>query len=195
MSWRTPQSNLTTPEYGERWGDALGDVEKYKKQGFTEEVYRDTTMQLQFMKHNQNATLHGKIQIDHDYDLDTEIRFHIHTIPMANALGNAYFTFKHHFAIAGIAVPLAASWTSDANVIAFVAADQYKHKADTLFTLTPSGSGHSSILLFELIRESTNMLDTYSTNKDHGTAAANLAALYVDVHYRRASPGSATEWV
>lgn len=194
MPWRTPQSNLTTPEYGERWGDALGDIQVTGRTGFTEEAYRDTGHLVQFTKHNLDSTIQGKLQLDHDWELDTEIRLHLHLLPMANGAGDTYWTFSHFLCPIGVALPAIASWTTSTIIVPLIAADQYIHRARTLFVVTPSGGTPSSIWHFNLARESTNILDTYSTNKDHGTAQANLGVTYVDAHYRKASPGTGTEW-
>jgi hypothetical protein len=181
-------------DWGTRWNDAFGNIATVGKTGFVEEGYRDTGVDVQFARHNLDATMQGFIQVGHDWELDTEIRLHIHLLPMANGAGNVYWVYKYFFAPIGTAVPANASWTNSTTTTALVAGDQYDHIARTVFTLTPSGGTPSGILLFEIMRESTHVSDTYSTNKDHGTAQANLGILYVDAHYQKDSPGTATEF-
>jgi hypothetical protein len=49
-------------------------------------------------------------------------------------------------------------------------------------------------LLVEIARPgASDALDTYETAKDHGTAAANLGLLYVDVHFQPRKLGTETE--
>lgn len=182
-------------DWGTRWGDALGNVRQVAKNGFTSEAYRDTGHSLEFVKHNLDATMSGEVQIDHDWELDTVVNLHAHVLPMANGSGNVYWTFQYFFAPIDVAVPAVASWTTGTTTTALTAADQYKHLVPTIFSLTPSSGTASSILVYDITRESTNALDTYDTDKDHGTAQANLGVLYLDAHYQRNSPGTATEWV
>jgi len=187
-------SGVGNNDYGERWGDALGNVQQTRKRAFVAENYRDTNTEVEFVKHNQVSYMDGAIQMDHDYILDSEIRLHVHTIPMANGAGNVFWEWQYSFAKPGVVVPAVASWTSGDTTVAVEAADQYKHKVNTLFALTPSGATPSSILMFQVSRN-TGASDTYTTDKDHETAVANLGILYIDVHYRKGSPGTATEWV
>jgi hypothetical protein len=189
--YATPGGN-GVPAWQVAWGDALGNVALATKVGTVTEEYRDTSWECDFLQHNQDGELNGTLQFNHDWELDTEIQLHLHLLPMANGAGDAYFTFEYCFVAVGGALPAAAGWTSSALAIALVAGDQYKHTVRDLFAFTPSGGNASSILAFRIIRESTNILDTYDTGKDHGTATANLGIAYIDAHYRRARPGTGT---
>jgi len=194
MPYATPRSNTSHPSWGNRWRDALGAIEITGRTGFTVEAYRDTAHLVEFSKHNQDITIQGKLQIDHDWELDTEIRLHLHLLPMANGVGNTYWTFSHFLCPINAELPVIADWTTSTVTVPLIAADQYIHRARTLFVTTPAGGTPSSIWHFNLARESTNILDTYATNKDHGTAQANLGITYVDGHYLKSQPGTATEW-
>jgi hypothetical protein len=180
------------PDWRAAWKDQRGSVAIVGKTGFTEENYRDTSFPIQFLKHNLDATITGVLQMDHCWELDTEIQFHVHLLPMANGAGDVYWTYSYYFVPLGGNLPAAASWTSSTTTTALVAGDQYDHITSNIFTFTPSGGTASSMLLFTLVRESTNILDTYATNKDHGTAQANLGLLYVDAHHRVDKPGTLT---
>ena len=182
-------------DWGVRWGDALGNIEQTRKQGFTSEAYRDTGVTMEFVDHDQVSVMDGQLQIDHDWDLDTLIRMHMHTIPMTGVDGNVYWSFKYWFSPLSTVIPAVASWTTDNVTTTYVAADQYKHKITQIFEFTPSSASASSILLFQISRLATNILDTYDTNKDHGTAVSNLGIMYIDAHYMKSSPGTATELV
>ncbi len=162
----------------------------------TTEPFLDTGHDIAFTRYNLPASFGGEIQIDHDWELASpELRFHVHLLPAADgAGGDVYWTWQYYFVSIGEAIPAVASWTAGNTTTPLVAGDQYKHTAKTLFTLTPSSPMPSGILLFDVTHASTNVLNTYNTNKDHGTGAANLGILYFDVHYRKNSPGTATEW-
>jgi hypothetical protein len=181
MSHRIRYDDVT---FGDRWVDQLGNVTIARVQNITNEAYRDTPHILTFFDHNRDGQLDVVLQFNHDYQLDNNIRFHIHLIPMANGAGNAYFTYNYFYASTDTVIPANASWTSGSVTVPLVAGDQYKSTFAPLFNFTPAGDTTSSILLCTLIREATNVLDTYSTNKDHGTAVANLASLYIDAHYQ-----------
>ena len=180
------------PYWHTAYGDALGNVALATKVGTATEAYRDTTWECDFLQHNLDGELNGTLQFNHDWELDTQIDLHLHLLPMANGAGDAYFTYQYFFCPVNATAPAAASWTSDVLAIPLVAGDQYIHRVRDLIAHTPTSGTPSSIMMFRIIRESTNILDTYATNKDHGTATANLGILYVDAHYRRNAPGTVT---
>ncbi|MHA1572655.1 MAG: hypothetical protein ACTSX8_01555, partial [Alphaproteobacteria bacterium] len=169
-------------------------VSQARKQGFTAEAYRDTSVTMEFVDHNQVAHMDGQLQIDHDWDLDTPIHVHVHVIPMTGVTGNVYWEYSYYFAPIDGVIPADASWTSGNIATPLAGADQYKHKVVEIFTFTPSGGTPSSILMFRISRDSTDILDTYDTAKDHGTAVSNLGILYIDAHYTKSKPGTLTEY-
>jgi hypothetical protein len=180
--------------FDNRWKDQLGSVYVARRSGLTEEAYRDTGHIMQFFRYNSPGVLGFEVQINHDWDLDTSLHVHIHLIPMANGAGNVYFTYQYAFAGVGGTYPALAGWTTGSATHPIVAADQYTHDIAELFTFTPTGGTPSSILLLDITRDTDNILDTYETNKDHGTPQANLAALYIDVHYQVIQAGTVTEY-
>jgi hypothetical protein len=175
-----------------RWEDLRGNVALLGKVGFVEENYRDTAFPMQFLRHNIDATITGTLQTEHAWEEDTEIRLHVHIVPMANGAGNVYWTYSYYFVPIDGNIPAAAGWTDSTTTTALVAGDQYDHRQRSVFSFTPSGGTESSLLLFTLTRESTHVSDTYSTNKDHGTIQANLGLLFVDAHIRLNKPGTLT---
>jgi hypothetical protein len=181
--------------FGNRWGDATGSVRQVKKNGFVAEQYRDTGHEMEFVKHNLDATMTGELPIDHDWDLDTQIVVHGHCLPMANAGGNVYWTWQYYFSSLDIVVPAVAGWTTGNTTTTFVAGDQYKHTHVPIITFTPSGANAGAIIVFDITRKSTDVLDTYDTDKDHETGAANLGILYIDAHYQHGRAGTETELV
>lgn len=180
---------------GYLWDDALGNIWTIKKTGLTEEAYRDTGHIVPFFNHNSDDELRGEIRIAHRWLVDSTFKFHLHTIPMASTGGNCYFTYAYTFPAIGEEVPAIASWTTGTVAIPYVAGDQYIHKVSTIFTVSGlSGKTASSILWFHVVRATSNPLDTYSGNKDHGTATANLGVMYGDSHILVNRDGTVTEY-
>lgn len=194
MSHKIFDDDLEAAIFGNRWKDQLGNVAIAKQSSMIDENYRDTGHIMLFFRHNTSGTLQFTTQINHDWDVGTEIRVHIHVIPMANGSGNVYFTYKYTCAGHGALFPANASWGSGNVTAPILAADQYKHKIISLFSYTPVNPTNSSILLLQITRDISNPADTYETNKDHGTIQANLAALYTDIHYQVIKAGSVTEF-
>jgi hypothetical protein len=160
----------------------------------TYEQYRDTGFLMYFTRHNQADIINVIYQMSHSWDSETNVYPHIHVIPMASGDGNVYCTFQYAWHAPGEVLPAVSEWTNGVVTTAFTVADQYKHKIIQLGAFTPpEGAGASSMLLIKLTRAGNNPLDTYSTNKNHETGAANLALMYCDVHYQKLVAGSVTQ--
>lgn len=158
------------------------------------EAYRDTGQRKIFFRHDQNNELHGDIQMSHRW-AKTPVYLHFHTIPMAAAAGDVYWTGWFHFGAIGEELPAIASWTSVASVQAIIASDQYKKRAHGIAQCMPPASPtSSSILSIRILRSGTDPTDTYSLGKDHGTQQANLCVESYDVHYQELLVGSANEY-
>lgn len=157
---------------------------------WTIEGYRDTGQLKVFFRHDQQNQLHGDVQMAHHW-AGTAASLHLHTIPMANGDGGARWVGAYHFGNLGAELPALASWTSIAVTQAIVAADQYDRKTVSIASCAPpSVPGHSDHISFKLTRDGDAAEDTYTTNKDHGTGAANLCLESYDVHYQRLLTGS-----
>lgn len=92
------------------------------------------------------------------------------------------------------ALPALASWTPFTASLTVNNGDVYKQQILSLGSVVPPAEAReSTILLIYLKRFGTDLTDTYTTSKDHGTAAANLGVLSADVHYRFNKVASETE--
>jgi len=161
---------------------------------WTVEAYRDTGQLKVFFRHDQDNQLHGDVQMPHEW-AGTDVEFHLHTIPMASGTGNVYWSGAYAFVNPDAALPAAASWTAISQTQSVAPADQYVRQIVELATCTaPVSAKHSAILSFRLARLGDNPSDTYTTSKDHGTAAANLCIESYDVHYQRMLEGSMDEY-
>ena len=155
------------------------------------ETYRNTGFYMTFFRHNQRDALFVVYQMSHTWDVGSSVRPHMHVIPMANVSGSTIFSFAYAWAAVGDTFPPSSGWFSGSVTSSWSPDDQYKHKIIGFGTVTaPTSSAESTILVFKCERQA----DTYSGSKDHGTPAANLALLDLDVHYQRYQAGSINEW-
>lgn len=161
----------------------------------TYEAFRDTSYFMGFFRHNADVDLSFEYQMPHSWDPRTVVRPHLHVMPMANGSGNVRISGIYYWSLNSVAVPAAASWSSFTVDTAFVAADQYQHKLIAIGELSPpSGAQESDVLLLFVQRPAaSDAADTYQTNKDHGTATANLGLLSADLHFQPIKRGTVTE--
>jgi len=183
-----------------RWDDIQGSVAVGNAaSALTNEVYRDTPWRGLFFRHDQNDALHFVYQFPHKWRTTTSVHPHIHIIPMADpaAAQNIYFIGQYAWSTAGAgqAVPANAGWTPFNATQAVQPGDVYEELVVGFAVIPPPAwAAASANLLVYLQRNGTNPFDTYTTNKDHGTGAANVLALFSDVHYRASRFGTVTEY-
>ena len=161
------------------------------------EAYRDTGVVIPWLRHNQDDFVQLIIQFSHNRELDTVLdSIHVHVVPGGTVNGDTYWTWAYTWIPVNQVIPAIASWTSGTTTVPLLAADQWEHQIVTLVSnvAAPGTDGYSSILLLKATREATNVLDTYDSSKDEGTAANNLGILYLDAHYRSNSNGSYQEF-
>ena len=177
------------------WNDLLGSVStSIRRNAWTTEVYRDTDYRMDFLSYNQDDEIHMRFQLSHSYELETNMKLHVHAIPMTNTGGNVYWEYQWFWGKIGIEVPALSGWNSGTIITPVAAEDRYKEKVYNLLDLTNANeSDESSILRVVLIRRGTDVNDTYSANKDHGTGAANFAIDYLDCHFKSNKIGSDNE--
>lgn len=150
---------------------------------WTVEAYRDTGFRMAFLRHNQDDEIHMEFQLDHGFIPESDIELHMHAIPMANVSGNVYFEYHYFWGKIGQVVPALSGWESGNITVPVLGTDQYVEKYyDLLDISNTNDSNESSILRVYLSRLGTDALDTYDTNKDHGTGAANFGIDYFDLH-------------
>lgn len=176
-----------------RWTDVLMDVGQASGlAALSFDAYRDTSFNLYCFRYDQTDELQFKVQFPHDWQPNSEVRVHMHAIPLADpattqtiALAGSY-CWAHY----GAEVPAASGWTTFTATHDVAAGDVFKSSIISLFHSTPTGAKESSILL---CRVNMSAATTYTTNKVGGTVQANLAALYLDAHYQRNKWGTVNE--
>jgi len=95
---------------------------------------------------------------------------------------DGYYTWSR---VAGAAIPALASWTPWSATVSVDPGDVYVQKIMSVGLITPPAwAVESTIFLLYVRRFGTDASDTYDTNKDHGTVAANLGILSADLHYQ-----------
>ena len=181
-----------TPGWRDQQGPA---VQAAGASALTLEAYRDTPFLMEHMAHNQNDSLSFTFQLNHDWDLGP-VRPHVHFIPLAAGNGNVILDGYYHFGNPAGVVPALASWTAFSVTVPIVSADQYTRDIVALpEVIAPTDARHSAMLLLYLRRPgAASASDTYTTGKPSGTAAANFALEFVDVHYRARQTGTVEEY-
>lgn len=182
-----------------RWDDLQGDVSEGAAAGaLTYEAFRDTNFRLYFFRHDQNDQLYFRYQLRHSWLYSQPIYPHLHLLPMSNpgAAQVAYFSGSYAWSQVGQAeIPAAASWTPFTASLTVNPGDRYVQKILPLVTATPPSYARGScFFLVQIARLGTNPADTYTTNKDHGTGAANLGLLGGDLHFRASGSGSIAQY-
>lgn len=167
--------------------DALGDVSSALSWNpiWTTEAYRDTGYIMNFLRHDQDDYFQIKLQFNHQRKLQSLLDdIHLHLIPMANGTGNVYLQIQYFWSNPGEVIPATTGWTTTYKTIPIAPTDLYMHALVGLLTnvTPPNNEKASSILLVKITRLWTNILDTYTANKDHWSPAANIAVMYLDAH-------------
>lgn len=179
-----------------RWEDLSAVI--YEGTGpaaLTYEGFRDTGFFMRFFRNNQNDSIFMTYQLPHGWDPSTAVRPHMHYLPMA--AGSGVLKFNYIYAWSSVnngPIGAGSSWMTGSVTASLSPSDQYAQRIITFGILTaPSGCSESSVLLMKVERPgSTDATDTYETSKDHGTAAANVAILYFDLHYQKQKAGTIT---
>jgi hypothetical protein len=176
------------------WDDVFGDISQGAGvAALTYQAYRDTSFMMYFMQHNQPDALFFRYQFPHRWN-KKQVRPHLHFLPMAAGAGR--FAVIGHYVWVSVdrLVPAIAGWTAYSAYMDLVAGDQYREKILTLAKCDPpENSKESDILLIRCVRDHAGA-DTYTTSKDHGTAAANIGLLSMDAHYQSEKSGTVQEY-
>jgi hypothetical protein len=180
--------------FDNRWDDLRAIVnEGTGPASLTFEPYRDTGFYMRFFRHNQTDRIFMTYQMPHGWDTKSEVRPHMHMIPMGSASGSASFDFSFTWSNIDEMFSGSSGWTSGSVTVPVSALDQYSHKIINFGAILPhSAAKPSSILVFKVERNIS--VDTYESSKDHGTAAANIAILEFDLHYQQLKAGTVGEF-
>jgi len=162
----------------------------------TYEAYRNTSWKTWFLRHDQADEIHLALQLPHMWNPTTDVKFHVHYIPMVNPTSAKTFALAgtYSWAVYGEATPANSGWTPWTATDTIATTDAFKEKIISCFTATPpSTAKESAILLIYLKRDTTP--DTYDTDKTEGTTgAANIAILSLDAHFEKNKDGTNEEF-
>lgn len=181
--------------FDKRWDDLYAVIDEGTGQAaLTYEAYRDTGFYMKFFRHSQDDNIFMRYQMTHQWDPTSAVQPHVHLIPMSSGSGVVKFDYAYSWCNVNGVLPSASGWVSGSVSASYTPADQYKQKVIGFGTLTPpSGSHESAMLIFKVERPgSSDTSDTYSTAKDHGTASANVAILFFDLHFQKSKAGTKT---
>lgn len=182
------------------WNDLKGDVTSGKASlALVEEAYRDTPALYSFLRYDRQNTLTFKYQMGHDWLVGTQVRPHIHFIPMSAPGAAQTIRFSGYYAWSAPEqnqqLPALAGWTPFFVERAFDTSDQYEERIMGAGLITPpSWANWSSNLHVHWVNETTHLNYTYKTNKDHGTPAANILLVSFDTHIQVDRFGSQPEY-
>jgi len=157
-------------------------------------MYRDTGALRIFAEHNKDAKLTFDFQFPHRWAGGPVIP-HLHYIPMAAGAGDVILRLAYSWATFDEEEGALDAWTTlDDVTLALSSVDQYKNKVLS-FGAIPAhpGAGASTFLNVRLERLGDDVGDTYTTSKDHGTAAANFCIRAFDIHALMTRSGTETE--
>lgn len=155
----------------------------------THERYRDTGFFMDFFRHNQTDAFFGMFQLPNSWDETTAIIPHIHVIPMSDGSGAAYFTYAYAWVTGSGMLDPGSHWTSGSFTMQLTAAQQYHMLVYSQSIDPPVGSAPGNMFFFKVERGGDNDLDTYTTAKDHETAAANIAFIAIDILFQLTRAG------
>jgi hypothetical protein len=178
------------------WTDLQGNISQGTgNAALTYEAYRDTNFKLYFLRYSQADELNFVFQMPHEWDPTTDIRPHLHFIPMADPAAPQIFALAllYSWSHVGAALPANVNWVAKSVTKTINPGDVYKELVIPFGSIVPpTGAKESDLLLIQMKRDTTP--DTYETGKTGGTAAANVAVLSCDVHYRKVKLGTAAEF-
>jgi hypothetical protein len=148
----------------------------------TVQAYRDTPMQYEFLRHDQDDTFYFQWQMSHRWVVGTDVNPHIHVVPCGNVTGNA--------------LPANAGWTQFASTHTVNGSDQYLELPMSMagHITPPAWADHSAHLHVVVRRAGNDPLDTYTASNPSGTAQANLALISVDCHVLNYPDGTIFEF-
>lgn len=150
-----------------------------------------------FFRHDQNNSASFMYQFPHGWDPTTDVKLHIHCVPMADPAGAQVVVFSGSYAWSVVSQTFntGSSWTAFSSTHTVNTGDIAKQFVVPLATITPPGTAkESSILFVSIVRAGNDGADTYTTSKPVGTAAANVLGITADVHFRKTKAGTEIEF-
>lgn len=172
------------------WKDQLGDVLTLKQQGVGVST-NDTESTVDFATSaNLSDYLFSNVQINHDWDIGTLIKPHIHLFQTQNAMPNLLIQYRWQSTSNGKIT----AWTNyKCNTQAVPYTSGTISQIATGVGITPPAYvGLSDIIQFRVLRDNANTSGVFS-GADPYTGVASL--LSFDVHIQINTFGSNTEFV
>lgn len=184
--------------FDDRWTDLYAHIDEGTgPAALTYEAYRDTGFFMRFFRHNQDDNIFMSYQMPHSWNPTTAVHPHMHVVPMASGSGVVKMNYAYAWcSVNSGTLPAAVGWVSGSVTASYTPAHQYQQRVIDFGTLNPpAGASESIALVFKVERPgSSDAADTYSTNKDHQTTAANLGVLFFDLHYQQIKAGTPTQY-
>lgn len=169
------------------WNDLLGSIaEGAGGAALTFAALRDTPFKLASFRNNQDDELHMVYQLSHAWARGTQVRPHLHVMPLANSAGGTetadfegYCVFTHH----GSEVPALVGWTPLSASLTVTATSQYKPSIVAFGLITPPDDVIESDMLLVYVKR-VGTADSFG---------GDVAAMSVDVHFQMEKLGSDAE--
>jgi hypothetical protein len=183
--------------FDNRWDDLSAIInEGSGAAALTYESYRDTGFHMRFFRHNQDDNIFMTYQMPHMWNTSTSVYPHMHYIPVASGSGTLKFSYAYSWLMVNSGtLGAGSSWVTGSVSASLDASLQYMQKVISFGQIVPpSNAVESCILVFKVERPgASDASDTYTTSKDHGTASANVAVLYFDLHYQKQKAGTVSQ--
>lgn len=81
-----------------RWKDVQGRFDEGSGvAALTIEAYRDTPLKFPHLLHNQNDEMHFTFQMQHDWNVATSVRPHVHLIPLSDPVSDQVVVFDGYY--------------------------------------------------------------------------------------------------
>jgi hypothetical protein len=183
-----------------QWNDLQGAVSQGQANlALAQDTYQDTQARYLFFSHNTADELTFRYQMSHTWVVGTDVRPHIHFIPMSAPVSPQVAVFTGYYAWtqpnSDLVLPALSGWTTFRLEREISAADQYKERIVGLDLITPPPEANDSAHLHVFWKNATSDgAYTYKTNKDHGVGTANILLLSFDTHIQNDDLGSVQEF-
>ncbi len=175
------------PSFQAHWNDLQGSVvEGAAGASLTFAAFRDTPFKFASFRDAQNDELHMVYQMPHSWDPGTQVRPHIHVIPLAAATGTVVLEGQYLWVATFAEATANTTWTTFRVEHDILAAEVNKLDIISLFQSTaPAAVSESGLLLVYLKRSGSDGADDY---------AGNLAVASIDCHVQQVKIGTIPEF-
>ena len=161
----------------------------------TIQVYRDTPVEYQFLRRDQDDSFQVIYQMPHTWAKNA-VNPHMHFIGCGDSDGYVVVSGVYTWSGIGHALPANADWTAFRAEKYVLGSDQWIEEVLGIGPINPpSWAGPSAQLHIRWTRPgSSDAGDTYHGNNPFGLAAANVALLALDCHVQIKTLGTMGEF-